>query len=390
MKKTFLIVIGTRPEAIKMAPLIIALKKSDKFNVKVCSTGQHDKLLLQVLKIFEIKLDYNLRLLKNNQTLSYLSSQILIHLEKVISKLKPDLVFVHGDTTTSFIASLATFYQKIEVCHIESGLRTFNKYSPWPEEINRQLTARISSIHFAPTSVNVNNLLNENIPKYLIHQVGNTVIDSLFFCINKIENNLILENKILKSLNKSGLSNNIFSKSFNIILVTIHRRENFGAGIINICKVLERLMNENSNLKIIIPLHPNPNVRLIILHYFNNSNHKNILLIEPLDYLPFIYVMNKSFFIMTDSGGVQEEAPSLGKPVLVLRNTTERIEAVKSKSVILVGTDFNKVYKASSKLLTNKIFYNSFRKIINPYGSGNTSDKILKVLFRKYKISKDK
>lgn len=386
MKKTFLIVIGTRPEAIKMAPLILCLKNSGKFNVKLCSTGQHDKMLLQVLKLFDIKLDYNLKLLKQNQTLSTLSAQILINLEQILIKTKPDLIFVHGDTTTSFITSLASFYHKIEVCHIESGLRTFNKYSPWPEEVNRQLTARIASIHFAPTSLNAENLFNEKINKKNVYTVGNTVIDSLLFNINKINKNSSLEKKILNDLKKHGLSKELFSKSNKIILVTLHRRENFGNGVTNICKVLDKLMNLDSDIRIILPMHPNPNVRNSFKEYFSKIQHKNIFLVEPLEYLPFIYIMNKSMFIMTDSGGVQEEAPSLGKPVLVLRNTTERIEALKSNNVILVGTEIDKVFKTCLKLLNDSLYYKSFIKRKNPYGTGNTSNKILKILLKKYNI----
>jgi UDP-N-acetylglucosamine 2-epimerase (non-hydrolysing) len=261
-------------------------------------------------------------------------------------------------------------------------------YSPWPEEINRQLTARIASIHFAPTPLNVQNLIQENINSKSIFKVGNTVIDALLLSLNKININDKLKKLITQELYKMNLPKEIFTKTNKIILVTIHRRENFGIGILNICKVLERLLNENSNLKIILPLHPNPNVRIIISNYFNNIKPKNLFLVEPLDYLPFIFLMNKSYFIMTDSGGVQEEAPSLGKPVLVLRNTTERIEALSSKNVILVGTNIKKVYDNANKLLTNKSFYNSFKRKKNPYGNGDTSNKIVKILLNKYKLVK--
>ncbi|MCZ8197292.1 MAG: UDP-N-acetylglucosamine 2-epimerase (non-hydrolyzing) [Flavobacterium sp.] len=364
-----LLCFGTRPEAIKMAPLCVALKKTN-FDVKICITAQHRKMLDQVLDFFEIHPDYDLDLMKENQTLNQLSSKIIFEIDKVLTKETPDLVIVHGDTTTSSMVALASFHKSIKVAHVEAGLRTYNKNAPFPEEINRQLTGKIADYHFAPTSWAAENLYKENISKDNVVVTGNTVIDALFLALQKIKDNESLINEDLQK---------IFLNNKNVILTTIHRRENFGAGFENICNALNTLAL-NNDVKIVIPVHLNPNVQEPVTRILGKN--KNILLMEPLNYPNFVYALNNAKIIITDSGGVQEEAPSLGKPVLVVRDTTERPEAVEAGTVKLVGTDSEKIISEAQKLLLNKEYYNTFSSKSNPYGDGNSSEKIIDFLKR--------
>lgn len=371
--KKILIVFGTRPEAIKMAPLVKEFQKhTDAFETRVCVTAQHRQMLDQVLELFEIKPDYDLNIMKQNQDLYDITSNVLLKMKSVLEDFKPDTVFVHGDTSTTFSASLAAFYQKIDVAHIEAGLRTDNIYSPWPEEANRQLTTCLAKYHFAPTTSSAQNLLKENIDAKNIIITGNTVIDALFLILNKIQQDKNLENEIIETLQKNGIS---FVENRKIILVTGHRRENFGEGFINICEALKNLALANLDVDIIYPMHLNPNVREPVNKIL--SSISNIHLIEPLEYEPFIYLMHKSYIILTDSGGIQEEAPSLGKPVLVMRETTERPEAVISGTVKLVGTDKQKIVAECSKLLNSQTAYEAMSKAANPYGDGEACERIV-------------
>ena len=367
--KKILFVLGTRPEAIKVAPLIKEFKNNKNFNVCVVSTGQHKEMLNQVIDFFNIQVDYELNLMTPNQSLNQLSGKILDSLKSVLDKEKPDYVFVHGDTTTTAFASIASFYNQIKICHIEAGLRTFNKYSPFPEEINRQVTSRISEYHFAPTEKSKFNLLKENIDSNSILVTGNTVIDALLQSIDKIKKN---KNSTINYLEKK------IDNCNEIILVTGHRRENHGLGFENICKALKKISIIKPNVKIIYPVHLNPKVKDPVNKYLGNL--ENILLIEPLDYQSFIWLMDRSKIIITDSGGVQEEAPSLGKPVLVLRDITERPEAVDAGTVILVGTDENLIIKETIDLLENKERFEKMSKLHNPYGDGKASERIVKFL----------
>lgn len=360
---------GTRPEAIKMAPLVNCfLNEHNVFDTKVCVTAQHREMLDQVLDFFDIVADYDLNLMKPNQNLYSLTSSILLNLKNVLEDFSPDYVFVHGDTTTTMAGSLASFYNNSKVCHVEAGLRTFNKLSPFPEEINRQITGRISDFHFAPTSVSKNNLISENVDPEKIIITGNTVIDSLMNSVKKVKEN---PSKFIKSISKKILDR-------ELILVTGHRRENHGQGFINICEALKEIAHKKPNILIIYPVHLNPKVQIPVKKIL--SNIENILLIEPLDYPDFVWMMNRSKIIITDSGGVQEEAPSLGKPVLVMRDTTERPEAVDAGTVILVGTDKNLIVKESIDLLDNKDRFDKMSKLHNPYGDGNASKKIVSFL----------
>jgi UDP-N-acetylglucosamine 2-epimerase (non-hydrolysing) len=371
--KKILIVFGTRPEAIKMAPLVKEFQKHpDIFETRVCVTAQHRQMLDQVLELFEIKPDYDLNIMKQNQDLYDITSNVLLKMKSILEDFKPNTVFVHGDTSTTFSASLAAFYQKIDVSHIEAGLRTNNLYSPWPEEANRQLTTCLAKYHFAPTTSSAQNLLKENIDAKNIIITGNTVIDALFLILNKIQQDKKLENEIIETLQKNGVS---FVENRKIILVTGHRRENFGEGFINICEALKNLALANLDVDIIYPMHLNPNVREPVNKIL--SSISNIHLIEPLEYEPFIYLMHKSYIILTDSGGIQEEAPSLGKPVLVMRETTERPEAVISGTVKLVGTDKVLIIKEAQKLLDDKEAYEKMSKAHNPYGDGKACEKIV-------------
>jgi UDP-N-acetylglucosamine 2-epimerase (non-hydrolysing) len=371
-----LLVYGTRPEAIKMAPLVKAFKKDSFFDVKVCITAQHREMLDQVLDLFNIDPDYDLNVMRPNQDLSDVTSKVMLGMREVLLDCKPDLVLVHGDTATTFAASLAAFYQKIEVGHIEAGLRTNNLYSPWPEEANRQLTSRLASWHFAPTERNRKALLSEGIDDKHIIVTGNTVVDALHWVVNKFSNSDSLKTNVLQDLNAAGLSLDIIEKQF--ILVTGHRRENFGDGFENICKSLSRLANKNQNTHFIYPLHLNPNVQEPVRRLLEGFN--NIHLIDPLGYESFVYLMKKTFLVLTDSGGVQEEAPGLGKPVLVMRDTTERPEAVDAGTVQLVGTDVNSICRSVQKLLNDGSQYEIMSLAHNPYGDGNACKRIIDFL----------
>jgi len=377
--KKILIVFGTRPEAIKMAPLVKACQSEASFETKVCVTAQHREMLDQVLDIFDITPEYDLNLMKAGQDLYDVTSGVLLGMKDVLEEFKPDVVLVHGDTATTFAASLAAFYQQIKVGHVEAGLRTGNIYSPWPEEANRQLTTQITTYHFAPTQTSKENLLKENVNKQNISVTGNTVIDALFLALKKITSNPSLENKIIDTIQSQ------FSKTseFNIqhskfILVTGHRRENFGQGFINICESLKTLAQNNPNIEIVYPVHLNPNVQKPVNEILSNTS--NVHLIEPQQYEAFIYLMERSYFIITDSGGVQEEAPSLGKPVLVMRDTTERPEALEAGTVKLVGTDPEQIIYEAQNLLDNLSIYSTMSKASNPYGDGHACEKIVSYL----------
>ncbi|MCG2779433.1 MAG: UDP-N-acetylglucosamine 2-epimerase (non-hydrolyzing) [Weeksellaceae bacterium] len=367
--KKILICFGTRPEAIKMASLVHELKKSQEFSVEVCVTGQHREMLDQVLDFFEIIPDYDLNIMKKDQTLNELSGRLFTGIDKIYSETKPDLVLVHGDTTTSSVCAWAAFHRGIKVGHIEAGLRTFDKLSPFPEEVNRQITGRIADFHFAPTAISAQNLLDEKIDPKTIEITGNTVIDSLLWTKNKLDN--YFENSLIEEL-KQKIE---FSKK--IILVTGHRRENFGTGFRNICYALLEL-SKNPEVEIVYPVHLNPHVQKPVLELLSGIN--NIHLVAPLDYPAFVWMMSNSYFIITDSGGVQEEAPSLGKPVLVMRNTTERPEAVAAGTVILVGTDVQRIVEQAERLLNNEDEYIKMKQAHNPYGNGKACLKIREYL----------
>ena len=370
MKKV-LLVFGTRPEAIKMAPLVKQLEKETLIQSKVCVTAQHREMLDQVLDMFDITPDYDLNIMKPGQDLFDVTANVLLGMKDVLTDFNPDIVLVHGDTTTTSASSLAAFYHKIKVGHVEAGLRTGDIYSPWPEEANRQITGILANYHFAPTTTSENNLLKENKNKENIIVTGNTVIDALFLALDKIENNSQLKNKIIDAINVQYRLND----EKKLILVTGHRRENFGQGFINICQALKVLALRNPDIDIVYPVHLNPNVQKPVKEIL--SNVSNVFLIEPLQYESFIYMMNKSHFIITDSGGVQEEAPSLGKPVLVMRDTTERPEAVEAGTVKLVGTNSKTIIDEAQKLLDDKTEYEKMSKAHNPYGDGKACEKIV-------------
>ena len=358
-----------------MVPLIKYLEKTKLFDYEICVTAQHRDMLDQVLNFFNIKADFDLNIMKANQDLFDITSNILLHLKKVLLTSKPDIVLVHGDTTTTLTASLAAFYLKIPVGHVEAGLRTNNLLSPFPEEANRQLTSRLASYHFAPTQESYNNLLKENIDKKSIFITGNSVIDTLLMTKGLINSSTTIQDRLHTTIEKNGYTLNPKRK---IILVTGHRRENFGNGFINICKALSELAHKNQDVDIVYPLHLNPNVQNVVRQYLDNIS--NIYLIKPLDYEPFVYLMIQSYIILTDSGGIQEEAPSLGKPILVMRNTTERPEAVEFGTVRLVGTDTKLICKLTQELLDDETVYQDMASIQNPYGDGNTSQKIIESL----------
>lgn len=369
--RNILFVFGTRPEAIKMAPLVLKLQKESDFVVKVCVTGQHREMLDQVLSLFDIKPDFDLNLMKPNQTLSDITTGILAGLEKVFQSWKPDMVLVHGDTATTFAASLMAYYHKIKVGHIEAGLRTGDIYSPWPEEANRKLTGVLANYHFAPTVSSKMNLLKEDIDESNIVVTGNTVIDALLMAKNKLDMNDDLRKGFEKKFNFLD-----FNKK--MILVTGHRRENFGQGFLNICQALADIARIYPDIQIVYPVHLNPNVQVPVQSILSDID--NIYLIEPQDYLPFVYLLDRSYLILTDSGGIQEEAPSLGKPVLVMRDTTERPEAVEAGTVKLVGTDVERIKKEVYSLLTNQQNYARMSESHNPYGDGFACDKIVAYL----------
>ena len=370
MKKV-LTVFGTRPEAIKMAPLVHALSNDERFEAKCCVTAQHREMLDQVLELFEIKPDYDLNLMKAGQSLNDVTARILQELKPVLREFKPDVVLVHGDTATTFAASLAAYYEQIEVGHVEAGLRTGNIYSPWPEEANRKLTGVLTKYHFAPTETSQNNLLKENINSADIFITGNTVIDALLMVKDKIDDDAALNERLAAQFQ-------MLKEDKKLILVTGHRRESFGGGFERICEALARTAKENPDAQILYPVHLNPNVREPVNRILSNVD--NVHLIEPQQYLPFIYLMSRAHIILTDSGGIQEEAPSLGKPVLVMRDTTERPEAVAAGTVKLVGTDVDKIVTGLELLLKDEEAYKAMSFAHNPYGDGRACQRILTVL----------
>ncbi len=364
-------VMGTRPEAIKMAPLAIALAEDPRFDARVCVTAQHREMLDQVLDLFEIKPEYDLDIMKPGQSLSDVTTAILTGMQNVFAEFKPDIVLVHGDTATTISTTLAAFYQQIPVAHVEAGLRTGNLYSPWPEEANRKMTGVLAEIHFAPTSTSEANLLAEGVDATKIHVTGNTVIDALLEVVEKVSSRDDLQQQFQKQFEFLGDSN-------RMVLVTGHRRENFGDGFENICQSLLQIAKTFPDVNVVYPVHLNPNVREPVNRLLRDVS--NVHLIEPLDYLPFVYLMSKATIILTDSGGIQEEAPSLGKPVLVMRDTTERPEAVDAGTVKLVGTDPDNIERNIIELLTNDVAYHSMSQAHNPYGDGKASQRIIRAL----------
>ena len=381
--KTLLLVFGTRPEAIKMCPLVLEFKKHpDVFNTLVCVTGQHREMLDQVLNLFEIKPDYDLNIMKPNQDLYDITSNVLLGMRDVLIEAKPDVVFVHGDTTTSSATALAAFYKQIPVAHIEAGLRTGNIYSPWPEEMNRLITGRIATYNFAPTPLSRQNLLKENVDDSKITVTGNTVIDALHWVVNKISSNADLAKSLKQEMLSFGYDVSRLEQGRRLVLITGHRRENFGEGFLNICHSIKHLSEKYPDVDFVYPVHLNPNVRKPVFDIL--ASIENVFLIEPLSYLPFVFMMEKSHLLLTDSGGVQEEAPGLGKPVLVMRNTTERPEAVDAGTVILVGTDKDKIINGVSDLLENKNgLYDRMAHAVNPYGDGKACGRVVKWLEEK-------
>ena len=378
-----MLVFGTRPEAIKMAPLVKELQKhSDKFETIVCVTGQHRQMLDQVLEIFNIKPDYDLNIMKQGQDLYDVTARVLIGMRDVLKEVRPDVVLVHGDTTTSTAAALAAFYQQIPVGHVEAGLRTHNIYSPWPEEMNRQITGRIATYDFAPTQLSRLNLISEGVSEDKITVTGNTVIDALHIVVDKIKKNKALGVKLEAVLKDAGYDINRLVNGKKLVLITGHRRENFGEGFISICRAIKTLTEKYPDVDFVYPMHLNPNVRKPIHEVFGTKLNSlvNMFFIEPLEYLAFVYLMEKSNIVLTDSGGIQEEAPGLGKPVLVMRDTTERPEALEAGTVKLVGTDYDTIIEKVSLLLDDAVYYDKMTKAINPYGDGNACARIIKAL----------
>jgi len=377
-----MLVFGTRPEAIKMAPLVKEFQKfPEQFETIVCVTGQHREMLDQVLNLFEIKPDYDLNIMQQGQDLYDVTARVLTGMRDVLKATHPDIVLVHGDTTTSTASALAAFYQQIPVGHVEAGLRTHNIYSPWPEEMNRQITGRIASYNFSPTVLSKQNLLNEGVSENKIIVTGNTVIDALYMVVDKIKNNTEMSIQLQSSLKVSGYNVDRLNGRRKLVLITGHRRENFGDGFINICSAIKSLTGKYPEVDFVYPMHLNPNVRKPILEVFGEENAiSNMFFIEPLEYLPFVYLMEKSTIILTDSGGIQEEAPSLGKPVLVMRDTTERPEALEAGTVKLVGTNFNAIESEVSKLLDNQLYYETMCNATNPYGDGLACNRITNFL----------
>lgn len=381
--KKILLVFGTRPEAIKMAPLIKEFQKyPDKFETIVCVTGQHRQMLDQVLELFEINPDFDLDIMKSGQDLYDVTTRVLMGMRDILKEVKPDVVLVHGDTTTSTATALAAYYQQIPIGHVEAGLRTHNIYSPWPEEINRQITGRIAAFHFAPTHLSRQNLINENVSEDKIFVTGNTVIDALYMVVDKIKSDLTLQSQLKKELSKAGYDISRLSNGKRMVLITGHRRENFGEGFLNICNAIKTLSEKYPDVDFVYPMHLNPNVRKPIHQIFgeNLDSYPNLFFIEPLEYLSFVYLMEKACLVLTDSGGIQEEAPGLGKPVLVMRDTTERPEALEAGTVKLVGTDYNKIVNEISELLNKPSYYERMSKAVNPYGDGHTCERIINSL----------
>ena len=383
MQKKIMLVFGTRPEAIKMAPLVKEfLRYPEKFETVVCVTGQHREMLDQVLRIFDIQPDYDLNIMKQGQDLYDVTARVLVGMRNVLRKVLPDVVLVHGDTTTSTAAALAAFYQQIPVGHIEAGLRTHDIYSPWPEEMNRQITSRIATYHFSPTPLSKQNLLAEGIKEEQIVVTGNTVIDALYRVVDHIKKNLKLDDELESLLKQAGYDVTRLKEGKKLVLITGHRRENFGEGFVHICTAIKDLTKKYPDVDFVYPMHLNPNVRKPIHEVFedNLSGLGNMFFIEPLEYLSFVYLMEKSNIVLTDSGGIQEEAPGLGKPVLVMRDTTERPEALEAGTVKLVGTSYDKIVNEVSALLENQDYYNKMSKAINPYGDGKACGRICTAL----------
>ena len=382
MKKV-LLVFGTRPEAIEMAPLVKEFQKyASDFETIVCVTGQHREMLDQVLAIFDIKPNYDLNIMKKGQDLYDVTARVLVGMRDVLTECQPDVVLVHGDTTTSTAAAIAAFYQQIPVGHVEAGLRTHNIYSPWPEEMNRQITGRIATYNFAPTPLSCENLLKEGVDDKKITVTGNTVIDALYWVVNKIKNDVVLNEELKQILAKVGYDTERLVDGRKLVLITGHRRENFGDGFINMCSAIRDLKNKYPEVDFVYPMHLNPNVREAIHEVFGKdlSNLGNMFFIEPLEYLSFIYLMEKATIVLTDSGGIQEEAPGLGKPVLVMRDTTERPEALSAGTVKLVGTNYDKIVNEVCTLLNNEMEYEKMSKAVNPYGDGLACSRIVNYL----------
>lgn len=378
--KRVMLVFGTRPEAIKMAPLVKEFQKqAETFETIVCVTGQHREMLDQVLDIFDIRPDYDLDIMKQGQDLYDVTARVLTGMRDVLKKSHPDVVLVHGDTTTSTAAALAAFYQQIPVGHVEAGLRTHNIYSPWPEEMNRQITGRIATYHFAPTPLSRSNLLAEGVKETDITVTGNTVIDALYMVVDKIKKDEQLDHRLEVALSSAGYDVNRLSGGKKLVLITGHRRENFGEGFIHMCRAIKALTERYPDVDFVYPMHLNPNVRKPIREVFGEKTEEpgNMFFIEPLEYLSFVYLMEKAAIVLTDSGGIQEEAPGLGKPVLVMRDTTERPEALDAGTVKLVGTDFDKIVNEVSVLLDDARAYDRMSKAVNPYGDGLACSRIV-------------
>lgn len=378
--KKIMLVFGTRPEAIKMAPLVKEFQKhSETFQTIVCVTGQHREMLDQVLHLFDIKPDYDLNIMKQGQDLYDVTSRVLLGMRDVLKEVNPDIVLVHGDTTTSTASALAAFYQQIPVGHVEAGLRTHDIYSPWPEEMNRLITGRIATYHFSPTALSKQNLLDEGINEESIIVTGNTVIDALYMVVDKIKSDKQLGEELETLLRESGYDVNRLNGTRKLVLITGHRRENFGEGFISMCRAIKALTEKYPNVDFVYPMHLNPNVRKPIHEVFGEdlSDLDNMFFIEPLEYLSFVYLMEKSTIVLTDSGGIQEEAPGLGKPVLVMRDTTERPEALEAGTVKLVGTDYDKIVNEVSALLDDREYYDKMSKAVNPYGDGLACERIV-------------
>lgn len=381
--KKIMLVFGTRPEAIKMAPLVKEFQKyPEDFRTIVCVTGQHREMLDQVLEIFEIKPDYDLNIMKQGQDLYDVTAKVLLGMRDILKEEHPDVVLVHGDTTTSTAAALAAFYQQIPVGHVEAGLRTHNIYSPWPEEMNRQLTGRIAEYDFAPTPLSRRNLEQEGVRPEKISVTGNTVIDALYMVVDKIKNDAALRARLEDELRSAGYDVARLGAGRRLVLITGHRRENFGEGFISMCRAIKTLTEKYPDTDFVYPMHLNPNVRRPIHEVFgdNLTGLGNMFFIEPLEYLSFVFLMERSFIVLTDSGGIQEEAPGLGKPVLVMRDTTERPEAVDAGTVELVGTDYGRIVGETSRLLDDSAAYNAMSHAVNPYGDGLACKRIVSAL----------
>lgn len=378
--KKIMLVFGTRPEAIKMAPLVKALQQERDFNVVVAVTGQHRQMLDQVLRLFDIQPDYDLNIMKPGQDLYDVTSRVLLGMREILEKSQPDLVLVHGDTTTSTAAALASFYKQIPVGHVEAGLRTHNIYSPWPEEMNRQLTGRIATYHFAPTEESRKNLLAEGVADERICVTGNTVIDALHQVVHKLQSDTALRQNVEQEISESGYDCKRLEGGIRLVLITGHRRENFGQGFLDMCLGILQLCQNYPEVDFVYPMHLNPNVRRPIHEVFGEKPPANMFFIEPLDYLPFVCLMQRAYLVLTDSGGIQEEAPGLGKPVLVMRETTERPEALKAGTVKLVGTHAQVIKKETSALLDSLSHYQAMSRAVNPYGDGKACSRIISFL----------